>query len=541
MKASRVAAGVGHLPDDLAQARDVARRVRRWAARMAVACSMTSRASMASASSVGAHRRGDPGREAQRRLGLVGDEGALAGARCARGPPAASSASASRATAMLTPKLAARSRWWGRLRRRRGTCRSRSARAGGVATCSGRERRLRRLERPLTLLGTAGSVAHRAPERQKFELRSGPGGRRSPHRRRRGRLPTWARARSISTCGTCPCCPERRDYPIGIIGAGFIVADVQIPAYQAAGYNVAAIASRTPATRARSPSGTASPTVHDTWRELLDDERIEVVDIAFPPDQQLEIVAGGLPAAPHIKGILAQKPLAAELRARPCSLVAGVRRRRQGCSPSTRTCATTSRCARSRRCSTAATSASRCSATIEMRAIPHWQTFLEGTDRLTLREHVDPPPRRRSATSSATPRASSSARAPTRARRSSTATASASTSSSTRTACARAPGTTSGRARCARAPRATSTSSGASRAPRASPGARSAGRSIPTPTPEHAALHDQRSSPGCVLQPRWTEVWFPDAFAGTMGALFDALDGGENVLLGRRQPGARWR
>jgi predicted dehydrogenase len=35
-----------------------------------------------------------------------------------------------------------------------------------------------------------------------------------------------------------------------------------------------------------------------------------------------------------------------------------------------------------------------------------------------------------------------------------------------------------------------------------------------------------------VFQPKWPEVWFPDAFAGTMGALFTALGGGENVLAG---------
>ena len=55
--------------------------VRRCAARMAVARSMTSRASIASVSSSAPHRRGDPGREAERRLGLVRDEGALSGAR----------------------------------------------------------------------------------------------------------------------------------------------------------------------------------------------------------------------------------------------------------------------------------------------------------------------------------------------------------------------------------------------------------------------------------------------------------------------------
>ena len=44
------------------------------------------------------------------------------------------------------------------------------------------------------------------------------------------------------------------------------------------------------------------------WR-LLDDERVEILDIAFPPDQQLEIVREAA-RRPHVKGILAQKPVA---------------------------------------------------------------------------------------------------------------------------------------------------------------------------------------------------------------------------------------
>ena len=37
-----------------------------------------------------------------------------------------------------------------------------------------------------------------------------------------------------------------RDYKIGCIGAGFIMADVHLAAYQEAGFPVVAIASRTP-------------------------------------------------------------------------------------------------------------------------------------------------------------------------------------------------------------------------------------------------------------------------------------------------------
>jgi len=36
------------------------------------------------------------------------------------------------------------------------------------------------------------------------------------------------------------------------------------------------------------------------------------------------------------------------------------------------------------------------------------------------------------------------------------------------------------------------------------------------------------------FQPRWPEVWFPDAFAGTMAQLLCALeDGGEPEISGR--------
>ena len=47
-----------------------------------------------------------------------------------------------------------------------------------------------------------------------------------------------------------------------------------------------------------------------TTEELLADEAVEVVDIAVPPDAQLSVVQQVVRAKAHIKGILAQKPLA---------------------------------------------------------------------------------------------------------------------------------------------------------------------------------------------------------------------------------------
>jgi predicted dehydrogenase len=106
-----------------------------------------------------------------------------------------------------------------------------------------------------------------------------------------------------------PNLPPKTDYRIGCIGAGFIMKDIHLVAYAEAGFDVVAIASRAPAHARAAAEEHGIGTVYDTWRELLDDERIEIVDIAFPPDQQLEIVREAA-KRPHVKGILAQKPVA---------------------------------------------------------------------------------------------------------------------------------------------------------------------------------------------------------------------------------------
>jgi predicted dehydrogenase len=104
----------------------------------------------------------------------------------------------------------------------------------------------------------------------------------------------------------------KTDYGIGCIGAGFIMRDVHLAAYKEAGFRPVAIASRT-AENARAAAEQAGvPKVYETWRELLDDPSVEIVDIAFPPDEQLAIVREAC-AREHVKGILAQKPLASTL------------------------------------------------------------------------------------------------------------------------------------------------------------------------------------------------------------------------------------
>ena len=107
-----------------------------------------------------------------------------------------------------------------------------------------------------------------------------------------------------------PPAPARKDYPIGVIGAGFIARDVQLVAYRDAGYNVAAITDLD-LDRARQTAALRGVSrVYPTVEELAADPAIEVIDIAVPPDQQLAVVRRLVAQAAHIRGVLAQKPLA---------------------------------------------------------------------------------------------------------------------------------------------------------------------------------------------------------------------------------------
>lgn len=104
----------------------------------------------------------------------------------------------------------------------------------------------------------------------------------------------------------------KTDYGIGAVGSGFIMRDIQLPAYNDAGFRTVAIASRTPANARAAADQNGVGRVYDTWQELLDDPEVEIVDIAYPPDGQLEIVRAAC-AKDHVKGILAQKPIASTL------------------------------------------------------------------------------------------------------------------------------------------------------------------------------------------------------------------------------------
>lgn len=176
--------------------------------------------------------------------------------------------------------------------------------------------------------------------------------------------------------------PARTDFGIGAVGAGFIMRDVQLQAYAHAGYNVAAITSRTPEIAHEVADLRSIPHVYDTLAEMLADPAVEILDIAVPPDQQLDIVRQAVRYGKHLKGVLAQKPLAVnfndaleivrlcEQRNLPLAVNQNMRYDQS--------------IQALKKLLDRGTLGAPVLATIEMRAVPHWQSWLRGYGRLTL-------------------------------------------------------------------------------------------------------------------------------------------------------------
>lgn len=188
-----------------------------------------------------------------------------------------------------------------------------------------------------------------------------------------------------------PNLPLDRSPGIGCIGSGFIMADCHLVAYRAHGFNPVAIASRQ-ITHARAVArrhGIAH--VHKDYKALLADERVEVVDIAVPPDVQLDVVREAVKHKDHIRGILAQKPLGMDYQqarqiVRLCDeadIVLAVNQNMRY-DQSVRACKSLLR---------QNALGEPVLATIDMRAIPHWMPWQERLGWVTLRimsiHHMD--------------------------------------------------------------------------------------------------------------------------------------------------------
>jgi len=110
-----------------------------------------------------------------------------------------------------------------------------------------------------------------------------------------------------------PRLPRDKSWRIGCIGAGFIMADCHLVAYRQAGFQPVAISSRDPARAQAVAARHDIPRVHATYQALLADPNVQVVDIAVPPDVQLEVIREAVQHNAHLRGILAQKPLGMNL------------------------------------------------------------------------------------------------------------------------------------------------------------------------------------------------------------------------------------
>ncbi len=178
-----------------------------------------------------------------------------------------------------------------------------------------------------------------------------------------------------------PVLPDKKDFRIGNIGAGFIVREQHLVAYRSVGFNPYAITSLNREESEAVAKRHSIPNVYDSWQELLQDEQVEILDIAVPPDQQLAIVREAVKHK-HIKGILCQKPLAMNLQeavdivrlCKDAGIKLGVNSNMRY-DPSIRALKTLLE---------KNLLGKVVLASIDMRAIPHWQGFLQKYDRIEI-------------------------------------------------------------------------------------------------------------------------------------------------------------
>ena len=272
------------------------------------------------------------------------------------------------------------------------------------------------------------------------------------------------------------------------------------------------------------------PKVHDTPEALIEDTDVEIVDLAFPPDQQPALIRHALKQK-HIKAILAQKPLALSLEeaiklrdeAEKAGKILSVNQNMRY-DQSMRVL---------KQIIDSGALGEIVFAQIDMHAIPHWQTFLEEYDRLTLSNmsvhHLDVlrflfgDPEEITTLTRKDPR--------TKFDHSDGITVS--THEVSRRACWRCRWRMCGPARARRATRTTSTSTGASKARE---GVAKGTIGWPTGAASTLTYASAKTTGGKWVTPSWDTMWFPHAFIGVMEQLQHAVKTGTRAgALRRRQ------
>jgi predicted dehydrogenase len=327
-----------------------------------------------------------------------------------------------------------------------------------------------------------------------------------------------------------PRLPRRKDFRIGCIGSGFIMRDCHLVAYRQAGFNPVAIASRNRETARAVAAQHHIPRCHGSIEELLADRDVEVLDVAVPPDVQPAILRAAASHADHIRGILAQKPLAMTVReARECVELC----RQKGITLAVNQNMRYDQSVRALKDILGrGWLGEPVLGTIEMRAIPHWMPWSEKLHSLstfvmsihhldTFRYWFGTPER-----------------------------VLASTRPDPRTRFPHGDGINLYILEYANGCRATSWDdvwTGPAREGAESDiyirwrveGTEGLARgtigwpSYPARTPSTLDF-STKQRPGYWLQPRWKEVWFPDAFAGTMAQLLCAMEEGTEPEIGGR-------
>src|SRR5262245_51461969 len=327
-----------------------------------------------------------------------------------------------------------------------------------------------------------------------------------------------------------PRLPRRKDFRIGCAGAGFIMRDCHLVAYRQAGFNPVAIASRTPATARAVAAQHEVSRVHDSYEALLADPDVEVLDIAVPPDVQPALIHAACRHTGHIRGILAQKPLALTVaEARSCV---------EACAKAGITLAVNQNMRYDQSVRALKDLLERgwlgepVLATIDMRAIPHWMPWSQGLRSLstfimsihhldTFRYWFGTPDR-----------------------------VLASTRPDPRTKFAHTDGINlyileyeSGMRACSwddvwsgPAKEGVAGDVGIRWRVEGTEGLARGTIGWPTyPARTPSTIdYSTRQVPGTWIEPRWSEVWFPDAFVGTMAQLLCAIeDGAEPEISGR--------
>lgn len=182
----------------------------------------------------------------------------------------------------------------------------------------------------------------------------------------------------------------RKDCRIGILGSGFIISECHLVSYRKAGYNPVAIASRTKSNAEEVAKRFEIETVYDEYDALLNDASIEVLDMAVPPHLQPALIRTACERG-TARAILAQKPLALDLAegrqlveaCEQAGILLAVNQNMRH-DPSVKAC---------KALLDSGTLGQPVFATIDMRAIPHWQPWQAEIGGATLKimsiHHLD--------------------------------------------------------------------------------------------------------------------------------------------------------